>query len=93
MRTTVDIPDPLLDAVRARLKAQGRTLREEIIEGLRRSLREDGPAQVYRMPEAAFQGRVGFAPGFDAADLDAAIRADADGRLAADGPGSYRASP
>ena len=53
MKTTIDIADGLLDQARERARAEGRTLRAVIEEGLRRVLEGPPPAE-YRYEPVVF---------------------------------------
>lgn len=90
VRTSIDIPDALLEQVRARLRAQGRTLREAVIEGLRRTVLVDDSAAEFELRDASFRGKVGFAEGFEEADLADAIRGDGEARMVAEEQRRYR---
>ena len=57
MKTTVEIPDALLDAARALAAKEKTTVKSLIIEGLRRLLRERGEATPFRLRDASFQGQ------------------------------------
>jgi len=74
MRTTVDLPDPLLKRARRFLKARGMTLRELLERGLREVLDNEAPEVGFELEDAAFSGDAGFAPGASAADVPSAIR-------------------
>ncbi len=57
VRTTINLPDALTDAVRARARAQGRTFTSLVEEGLRTVLatepaREPRPLPAYGVPAA-----------------------------------------
>ncbi len=58
MKTTVEIPDSLLDAARALASNdnENTTVKSLIIEGLRRLLRERAQATPFRLRDAIFQG-------------------------------------
>lgn len=58
MRTTINLPDALTDAVKARARAQGRTFTSLVEEGLRTVLatepeRGERPLPVYGDPSAS----------------------------------------
>jgi hypothetical protein len=80
MRTTVDLPDVLLEQARTELANSQRSLRDFVSEGLQLALQRHQRPAEYRLVEAAFVGRVGFQPGFAAADLTFSIHADLDAR-------------
>ena len=56
MKTTVEIPDTLLDAARKVAARQETTLRVLIIEGLRRIIAERKGAGSFRLRKASFRG-------------------------------------
>ncbi len=89
MRTSIDIPDALLERVRARLREEGRTLREAVIDGLRRTVLSEDRRAAFELRDASFSGRTGFAEGFDEHRLGDAVRSDAEARLAAEQPERY----
>jgi len=74
MRTTVDLPDPLLRRARRFMKARGMTLRELLERGLREVLDNEAPEVGFELTDAAFSGEQGFAPGAAAGDVPSAIR-------------------
>lgn len=78
MRTTIDIPDALAEELRRHLASRRSTMREVVIEGLRRVLA--APTPPFRLPQAAFTGTVGFRPGVGADDALADLRDDPAGR-------------
>ena len=57
MKTTVEIPDALLDEARRIAERQDTTLRTLIIEGLRKSLAERKRATPFRLRKATFRGK------------------------------------
>ena len=61
MKTTIEIPEPLLAEARRIALKQGVTLRTLVEEGLRRVLRERGTGG-FRLRRASFQGQ-GLQPG------------------------------
>lgn len=82
MKTTVDLPDALLDAARAAARERGTTLRELVAAGLRAELdamHATTSAEPFSMP--VFEGEAGLQPGVDLADWDA-VRELAYGRWA-----------
>lgn len=50
MRTTLNLPDGLMEAAKARAMSQGRTLTSLIEEGLRAVLADRGQAQPVQLP-------------------------------------------
>ncbi|MEX2497740.1 MAG: hypothetical protein WD397_02545 [Wenzhouxiangellaceae bacterium] len=82
MRTSIDIPDDLMEEVRKALKAQNRTFRDAVIEGLRRTILADRKDPTrFKLRDATFMGKIGFAPGFQPEALTASLRQDAGERL------------
>jgi hypothetical protein len=61
MKTTIDIPDPLLDRARRLADGRGTTLRALVEEGLRLVLNKSSATGEFRLRRAAFKGR-GLAP-------------------------------
>ena len=57
MKTTVEIPDSLLDEVRRVVLREGRTVRALVEEGLRRVLAERKRTRVFRLRKASFKGK------------------------------------
>lgn len=57
MKTTVEIPDSLLDEARKAAVQQDTTLRALIIDGLRRVLVERKRAGAFRLRKATFRGK------------------------------------
>ena len=55
MKTTIEIPDPLLAEARRVAESEGRTLRALVEEGLRRALKERR-ATGFRLRKASFRG-------------------------------------
>jgi hypothetical protein len=68
MKTTVDLPDALLQAARERARREDTTLRELVAEGLRRVLAEEADAAAYRYEPVVFDGEPGTQPGVDIGD-------------------------
>ncbi len=56
MKTTVEIPDSLLDEVRKLAAREGTTVRALIEEGLRRLVADRKQAAVFRLRKASFKG-------------------------------------
>lgn len=67
MKTTVEIPDSLLNEARAVATRHQTTVRALIIEGLRRSVAERRRAGGFRLRKATFKGH-GLQSGIEAAD-------------------------
>jgi CRISPR/Cas system-associated protein Csm6 len=57
MKTTVDIPDSLIEEAKRVAARQDTTLRVLIIEGLRRVITERKRAGVFRLRKATFRGK------------------------------------
>lgn len=68
MRTTINLPDALAEAAKARAAAEGRTFTSVVEEGLRAVLADDRPAAARQLP--AF-GEPGGALLVDLFDRDA----------------------
>ena len=62
MKTTVDIPDALLEDAKKLAARQDTTLRELLVEGLRRMLAERRRISTFRLRKASFRGN-GLQPG------------------------------
>ena len=70
IKTTIDIPKPLLEQARAEARDRGTTLRELVIDGLRTVLARRDPDVPYRYEPVVFDGEAGLAPGVDLANWD-----------------------
>ncbi|HSB72583.1 MAG TPA: type II toxin-antitoxin system VapB family antitoxin [Candidatus Methylomirabilis sp.] len=57
MKTTVEIPDSLLDEARRLAAREGRPVRALIEEGLRKVLAERKRAATFRLRKATFKGQ------------------------------------
>jgi hypothetical protein len=57
MKTTVEIPDPLLREARKLARREGTTLRALIEQGLRRLLAEKKRGRTFRLRKASVKGR------------------------------------
>jgi hypothetical protein len=66
MKTTVDIPDALLEDAKKLAARQDTTLRELLVEGLRRTVAERRRISVFQLRKATFRGN-----GLQAGVLDA----------------------
>ena len=62
MKTTVDIPDALLEDAKKLAARQDTTLRELLVEGLRRMVAERRRISTFRLRKASFRGN-GLQPG------------------------------
>lgn len=79
MRTTINLPDGLIEQAKARAAAEGRTLTSLIAEGLRRVLERDDARPADQEPLPAF-GEPSARPLIDLRDREALWTAlDADG--------------
>lgn len=67
MKTTVEIPDSLLDEARRLAARQGTTVRVLIIEGLRRSIADRRRTSDFKLRNASVAGE-GLQPGIDDTD-------------------------
>lgn len=56
MKTTVEIPDALLEEARRLAAREGTTLRALVEEGLRRAIAERKQAGAFRLRKVTFQG-------------------------------------
>jgi len=69
MKTTVDLPDALLQAAKDRARRDGTTLRALLTDGLRRALDEhDAEAGSYRYEPVLSDGSGELRPGVDLGD-------------------------
>jgi len=57
MRTTIDLPDALLQAAKDRARAEGTTLRAVFEEGLRAILATDAGGDCFTLRDASVEGR------------------------------------
>ena len=57
MKTTLDIPDPLLEEARKVAAREGTTLRALVEQGLRRIIGEKKSRSTFRLRKASFGGR------------------------------------
>ncbi|MEQ1566107.1 MAG: hypothetical protein ABMA64_10755 [Myxococcota bacterium] len=74
MRTPIDLPDSLAEELRAHAAAHDRTLRDLVVDGVRRV--PAWPTEPFRLRSAAFPGPVGFQPGLGPDDALADVRDD-----------------
>ena len=77
IRTSFDIPDPLLRKAKAVARARKTTLRQLLLEGLR-AVVEERPAP-YRLEDHAFGGK-GLVEGLGWDDWDEILRRSYEGR-------------
>lgn len=69
VKTTVDLPDAVLDAARERARRDGTSLRALLIDGLRKVLEEDDTDQIrYRYKPVLSDGSGEVQPGVDLSD-------------------------
>jgi hypothetical protein len=69
MKTTVEIPDALLEAARRVATRRGVTLRTLIEEGLRHAVKTDTRRSPFRLRDASVGGS-GMDPAFEQADWE-----------------------
>ena len=69
MKTTVEIPDSLLEEVRKLASREGTTVRALVEEGLRRIIAERTPAGAFHLRKATFKGE-GLQPGVASASWE-----------------------
>jgi hypothetical protein len=81
MKTTVELPDPLLESARRAAARQGTTLRGLIETGLRRVLADlgSGDSGAFELRDARFEGE-GLQPGVSSGDWEAIRAAAYEGR-------------
>lgn len=68
MRTSVDIPDPILAKAKKVARARGLTFRELVLEGLRRVMQNEGKGR-FKLRDGAF-GEGGLVEGLAESDWD-----------------------
>jgi hypothetical protein len=78
MRTSLDIPDPLLRKAKAVARARKTTVRQLVLEGLR-AVVERPAAPPYRLEDHAFGGK-GLAEGLRWDDWEEILRRSYEGR-------------
>ena len=69
MKTTIDIPDPVLDEIRKLALREGTSVKALVELGLRRILAEKKRDAAFRLPDGSFDGR-GLQPGLKDASWD-----------------------
>jgi hypothetical protein len=69
MKTTVEIPDSLLEEARKVASRHGTSVRMLIIEGLRRTVAERRRASAFRLRRASVKG-TGLQPGVEGASWE-----------------------
>jgi hypothetical protein len=78
MKTTIDLPEPLLREAQELARAEGTTLRALVEDGLRATLARRRAGERFRLPDASVDGR-GLRPEFEGAgweEMRAAIYGD-----------------
>jgi hypothetical protein len=70
MKTTIDIPDSLLQAAKALASQQSVTLRDLLEEGLRQALEKRQKGEKFTLKEASFKGN-GLQQGVSEGDWEA----------------------
>ena len=78
MRTSLDIPDPLLRKAKAIARARRTTVRQLVLEGLRRVL-EQPAKKTERLEDWSFGGK-GLVEGLQWDDWDEILRRSYEGR-------------
>ena len=76
MRTTINLPDALAEAAKAKAAAEGRTFTSVVEEGLRAVLRSEGPTRVVTLPAYGATGGTVLVDPADREALWAAIDAE-----------------
>jgi predicted DNA-binding ribbon-helix-helix protein len=69
MKTTFDIPDPVLDEVRKLAEREGTTVKALVERGLRRVLTDDRKRSAFTLRKASFKGK-GLRPELENASWD-----------------------
>lgn len=69
MKTTVDLPEPLLREAQEAARQEGTTLRALVEDGLRAVLARRQTGEHYRLPDAAVDGH-GLRPGAEGLSWD-----------------------
>jgi hypothetical protein len=69
MRTSIELPDPILKRAKRVARQRGTTLRALIEEGLRKVLDEAEPVRPFRLRDASF-GQEGLVDGLTDGDWD-----------------------
>jgi len=80
MRTSIDIPDPLLHKARSVARSRKTTLRSILLEGLRSVLEREGQKKApYELPDESF-GQDGLVEGLAPTDWEQIRAAAYEGR-------------
>ena len=69
MRTSIDIPEPLMRRARKVARERGTTLRQLVLDGLRSIVERDARSTAYRMKDCSF-GREGLVSGLSWSDSE-----------------------
>lgn len=69
MKTTIEIPDPVLDEARKLAEREGTTVKALVELGLRRVLAEKRRSAAFRLRKASFKGR-GLRPELEGASWE-----------------------
>jgi predicted DNA-binding ribbon-helix-helix protein len=69
MKTTIDIPDPVLDEVRKLAEREGTTVKALVERGLRRVLADGRKRSAFTLRKASFKGK-GLRPELENASWD-----------------------
>jgi hypothetical protein len=69
MKTTIDIPDPVLDEARKLAEREGTTVKALVELGLRRVLADKRSGAEFRLRDASFKGK-GLRPELENASWD-----------------------
>lgn len=73
MRTSVEISDALMDKARIEARRRSTTMRALIEEGLR-SVLDRQHEGLFKLEDASFKGKAGYAPGVDDDTIGERIR-------------------
>jgi len=71
MKTSVDIPDALLDQLRERAEARNTTIKALLSDAIRKYLKADSEREPFKLRDASFPG--GFGPDVDITNRDQMI--------------------
>lgn len=80
MRTTIDLSDRLLGRVKKLMLKRKTTLRALVEEGLERILDEDRSNGAFKLRDASFKRKAGFAEGAGPDDIARVLRESNEGR-------------
>jgi Arc/MetJ family transcription regulator len=79
MKTTIDIPDPLMAEARKAAQREGTTLRALVEEGLRKVLGERRARRTFKLRDVSFRGE-GLQPGLTEGNWEEIRRRAYEGR-------------